>query len=49
MRWCSTSRTTPESSAIAFAVLTYLLFDTILGVRIPDGVLTPLVRAVGLS
>jgi putative tricarboxylic transport membrane protein len=34
---------------LAYAIGTYLLFDTVLGVRIPDGVLRPLIRAIGLG
>lgn len=34
---------------LAYAIGTYLLFDTALGVRIPDGVLRPLIRAIGLG
>jgi putative tricarboxylic transport membrane protein len=32
-----------------YAAATYLLFDTLLGVRIPDGVLRPLIVAIGLG
>jgi hypothetical protein len=34
---------------LAYAIGTYLLFDTVLGVRIPDGVLRPVIRAIGLG
>ena len=34
---------------LAYTIATYLLFDTVLGVRIPDGVLRPLIRAIGLG
>jgi putative tricarboxylic transport membrane protein len=34
---------------LVYAIATYLLFDTVLGVRIPDGVLRPFVRAIGLG
>jgi hypothetical protein len=34
---------------LVFAISSYLLFDAVLGVRIPDGILTPLVRAIGLT
>lgn len=34
---------------LGYAVATYLLFDTVLGVRIPDGVLRPFIRAIGLG
>jgi putative tricarboxylic transport membrane protein len=34
---------------VAYALLTYFLFDTLLGVRIPDGILRPLIVAVGLG
>ncbi len=34
---------------LLYAIGTYLLFDTLLGVRIPDGVLRPLIVAVGLG
>jgi hypothetical protein len=34
---------------LAYTVATYLLFDTVLGVRIPDGVLRPFIRAIGLG
>jgi len=34
---------------LAYAIGTYLLFDTVLGVRIPDGVLRPFIRAIGLG
>jgi hypothetical protein len=32
-----------------YAISTYLLFDTVLGVRIPDGLLAPAVDALGLD
>jgi len=34
---------------LLYAVGTYLLFDTLLGVRIPDGILRPLIVAIGLD
>jgi hypothetical protein len=34
---------------VAYAIFTYLLFDTLLRVRIPDGILRPLIVAVGLG
>ena len=34
---------------LAYTIATYLLFDTVLGVRIPDGVLRPLIRVIGLG
>ena len=34
---------------LLYAIGTYLLFDTLLGVRIPDGVLRPLIVAIGLN
>jgi hypothetical protein len=34
---------------IAFAVVSYGLFDTLLGVRLPPGILAPLLRLVGLE
>jgi putative tricarboxylic transport membrane protein len=34
---------------LLYAIGTYLLFDTLLGVRIPDGVLRPLIVAIGFD
>jgi putative tricarboxylic transport membrane protein len=34
---------------VVYALVTYILFDTLLGVRIPDGILRPLIVAVGLG
>jgi putative tricarboxylic transport membrane protein len=34
---------------VTYAIVTYLLFDTLLGVRIPDGILRPLIVAIGLG
>jgi putative tricarboxylic transport membrane protein len=33
---------------LSYAIGTFLLFDTVLGARIPDGILHPLMRAIGL-
>jgi putative tricarboxylic transport membrane protein len=33
---------------LAYSVGTYLLFDTVLGVRIPEGILVPLLDPIGL-